>query len=123
MTTPMQRTLAEIKQQDCKYWIVENWNQWAKKRVDLFGIIDLLVLDNGVVGLQVCGTDWSAHLVKIMETEKENTIAWLQQPGTRLEVWGWRKLKKKRGGKAMYWAPRIADVIINGNELEWRERD
>ena len=120
--SPMQRTLEVIKQDNLKYWIVEIYKTWAKRKVDLFNIIDLLVLDNGILGIQVCGTDWAPHYRKIMEDEKENTLAWLAEDGTRLEVWGWRQLKKKRGGKARYWSPRIADVSIVHGELYWEER-
>ena len=123
MTTPMQRTLAEIKKQNLTYWVVEVWKQWAKRRVDLFNIIDLLVLDNGVVGVQVCGQDVNSHKEKIMETEKHYTLAWLEQPGTRLELWGWRQLKKARGGKAKVWKPRIVDILIVNGELYWEERN
>ena len=120
--TPMQRTLEVIKKDGLKYWIVEHWNQYSRKRQDLFNIIDVLVLDGGMVGFQVCGSDMASHKKKILEDEKENTFAWLSQPGARLEVWGWRKLKKKRGMKATEWRPRIADILIVNGELYWEER-
>ncbi len=120
-TKSLQRTLKVIKADGLKYWIVEVWKQWAKRRVDLFNIIDLLVLDNGILGIQCTGADFKKHKIKIMEEEKENTFAWLESGG-RLEVHGWRKLKKKRGGKATYWACRIADVMIVNKELYWEER-
>jgi len=120
-TKSLQRTLAVIKADNLKYWIVEVWKQWAGRRVDLFNIIDLIVLDNGILGIQCTGADFKKHKVKIMEEEKSNTMAWLEAGG-RLEVHGWRKLKKKRGGKAMYWACRIADVLIVNGELYWEER-
>ena len=112
----MQRTLTEIKKHGLRYWKVETWNQWSKKRQDLFHIIDLLVLDGGVLGIQVCqGSDYRQHIRKLTEQEQANTIAWLSQPGTRLEVWAWRKLKKKRGSKAMVWVPKITDILlVNG---------
>jgi len=120
--TPMQRTLEVIKKDGLKYWITEHWNQYSRKRQDLFNIIDVLVLDCGMVGFQVCGSDMASHKKKLLEDEKENTFAWLSQPGARLEVWGWRKLKKKRGMKATEWKPRIADILIVNGELYWEER-
>ncbi len=121
MKSPMQRTKAELKKQGIINGVVERWIQRARKRIDLFGIIDLIALDNGVVGIQVTGSDFSSHKIKIMEDEKENTLVWLKNGG-RLEVWGWRKLKKVRGKKATYWSPRIADVLIVNKELYWEER-
>jgi len=120
-TTPMQRTLQIIKSKKLKYCIVEVWNQWARRRIDLFNIIDILVLDGGFLGIQVCGTDYASHKKKIMVDEKENTMAWLNSGG-RLEVWGWRQLKIKRGGKAKKWTPRISDVLIVSGNLCWEER-
>lgn len=120
--SPMERTLAEIKKAGLKYWKVEQWQQWARRRVDLFNIIDLLVLDGGVVGVQVCGSDYQDHVRKITEDEKENTMAWLEN-GARLEIWAWRKLKKVRGMKAIEWKPRIADVMLVKNEIYVEERE
>lgn len=79
------------------------------KRMDLFGIIDVIALDpeHGVVGIQSCGQAYSAHFKKITEERAEDAIEWLQTPGTRLELWGWRKVLHKRGGKAMRWRPRV----------------
>lgn len=121
--SPMQRTLAEIKKDGLRYWIVETWKEWAKRRIDLFHIIDLLVLDNGVRGIQVCsGSDYQDHVRKITEEHKAYTIAWLKQPGTQMEIWAWRQLKKKRGGKAMVWAPRVSDVLLIDGHLRVKER-
>jgi len=121
MTSPMERTKANLKKHGITHGVVERWVQRARKRIDLFGIIDLIAMDNGIVGIQVTGTDFSSHKIKIMEEKKENTLEWLSNSG-RLEVWGWRKLKKVKGKKATYWSPRIADVLIINGELYWEER-
>lgn len=118
--TPMQRTRAVLKENNLKSWIVEYWNPWAKHRIDLFNIIDMIVLDSGIIGIQVCGSDLSSHKTKIMEEYKDNTFAWLNAGGL-LKVWAWRKLKKKRGGNATYWKPRIITVSIVQGELYWEE--
>lgn len=128
MTTPMQRTKAELKKHGILHRVVERYFPKSAKypygcKEDLFNIIDVLALDSGIVGIQVCGSDYMSHKTKIMEQEKENTLAWLSQPGARLEVWAWRRLKKVRGKKAMYWKPRIADVLIVNGELYWEERE
>lgn len=117
-TSPTQRTIRELKNQGMKCAIVEKWNAFAGKhgiRQDLFGIIDVLALDpeRGVIGVQCCGSDFSSHVKKITEEKYQETLDWLQTPGTNLEIWGWRKLKKKRGGKQMVWRPRIQEITIN----------
>jgi hypothetical protein len=123
----MERTKKELKSRHIWHEIVERWFPRSKKypfgcRKDLFGIIDLIALDKGIVGIQVCGRDWMQHQEKIMIEKKENTIRWLSNHA-RLEVWGWRKLKKVRGKKAMIWVPRIADVILDKGGLYWEERE
>lgn len=121
MTSPMQRTLKVIKEDNLPYWIVETWNHFTKRRTDLFNIIDLIVLDSGIVGVQVFGSDFSSHRKKIMDEHKTDTFNWLENGG-QLQMWGWRKLKKVRGKKAMVWIPRIADILLINNELYLEER-
>ena len=69
----MQRALSLIKKDNLPYWVTEVWNQWARRRIDLFAIVDILVLDNGFLGVQVTGSDLAAHRKKISEDEKQNT--------------------------------------------------
>lgn len=122
MTSRLERTTAILRQQGVKYWKVEYRNTWAGKTVDLFNIIDILALDGGVVGIQVCGSgDYQKHVRKLREDEAENTRAWLKAGGL-LEIHAWRKIKKKRGQKIWIWQPRIADVMLNGNEIYIEER-
>jgi len=128
MTSPMQRTIALYKKRGIKCQVVERYFPRSKKypwgcKQDLFNIIDLIALDHGIVGVQVCGTDWNPHINKIKGQEKENTMEWLSQPGARLELHGWRKVKKKRGGKAMVWKPRIADFRIFHGDVYCDERE
>lgn len=110
--TPTQRTIRELKNQGRKCGIVERFISNVGPhgiRQDLFGIIDIIALDpeHGVVGIQSCGQDFAGHLRKILIDHAQDTLEWLSTPGTRLELWGWRKVKLKRGGKAMRWRPRI----------------
>jgi hypothetical protein len=110
--SPTQRTIRALRDQGRKCAIVEKWNQHVGPhgiRQDLFGIIDIIALDpeRGVVGIQSCGQDFGAHERKILEERAEDSIDWLATPGTSLELWGWRKVKLQRGGKAMRWQPRL----------------
>ena len=110
--TPTQRTLRALREQGRVCAIVERWNQHVGPhgiRQDLFGIIDVIALDpeRGVVGVQSCGSDFAAHQRKMLEERAQECIDWLSTPGTVLELWGWRKVKLKRGGKAERWSPRV----------------
>mgnify|MGYP006863446199 CR=1 FL=1 len=121
-TSPMQRSLKVIKDAGLPYWKVEYWQPWARRRIDLFNIIDLIVLDSGIIGVQITGADIASHRIKILETEKNYTIAWLKSGGL-LEVHSWRNLVVKRGMKAKKWNCKIADVLLVNGELYWEERN
>ena len=94
--------------------IVEKWNAYARVRQDLFGIIDIIALDpeRGVVGIQSTGNDFANHMTKLTVEKAQECADWLRTPGTGLELWAWRKVKVKRGGKAEVWAPRIRVLTL-----------
>lgn len=123
----VQRTLRELRDQGRVCAIVEKFNSNVGKfgiRQDLFGIIDIISLDpeRGVVGVQVCGQDWYLHVKKLTVGRAEETFEWLRTPGTCLELHGWRKVKKKRGGKLMVWRPRIAVFSLDDEDnIVWVE--
>ena len=121
--SPTQRTLRALREQGRVCAIVEHWNAFGGPvvdgkrvghRIDLFGILDIISLDpqRGVVGIQSTGTGFSAHLKKLTEERHQECCDWLSTPGTRLELWGWRKIKVVRGGKAMRWTPRVLELKL-----------
>ena len=112
----VQRTLRELRGQGRICGIVERYNAFAGphgKKFDLFGFIDLIALDTdrGIIGVQVCGQDFKPHLNKILETKNEECYEWLRCGG-KVELWGWRKCKLKRGNKAMRWKPRVQEITL-----------
>lgn len=116
-TSNTQRTMQELRKQGRVCAIVEKFNHHVGPygiRQDLFGIIDIIALDfeRGVVGIQSCGSDFAAHERTILEERTQESIDWLSTPGTSLELWGWRRIKLKRGGKAMRWQPRIREFTL-----------
>lgn len=121
--SPTQRTLRYLKEQGRICAIVERYNPHAGMfgiRQDLFGIIDIIALDpsRGVIGVQSCGNSFREHWVKITEECAQSANDWLSTPGTALELWAWRKVKLKRGGKQMVWRPRIEEVTLEDLGLE-----
>lgn len=113
--SPTQRTLKELKEQGFVCDIVEKWNAYAKRRKDLFGIVDILALDptRGFLGVQCTGNDYSGHLKKLTEEKAQECMDWLSTPGGCLELWAWRRVKVKRGGKAKIWRPRIKILTLD----------
>ena len=114
-TSPTQRTLKAQKELGRECGIVERFNQYAGKfgiRQHLFGFIDIIAIDpkSEIIAIQSCGQSFSEHVYKLTEERNEIVTRWLKC--ARLELWGWRKVKLKRGGKAMRWKPRIADIVL-----------
>jgi len=121
-----QRTLRELRNQGRICGIVERYNSFAGpfgKRFDLFGFIDIIALDTdrGIIGIQSCGQSFSEHIKKITEERNQECYEWLRCGG-KAELWGWRKVKLKKGGKAMRWKPRIADIILEDENIKVIER-
>jgi len=112
--SPTQRTLRELRDQGRICGMVERFNAHAGPfgiRQDLFGFIDIIALDpeRGIIGVQSCGQAFSEHYRKITEERNQECFEWLRCGG-KVELWGWRKLKIKRGGKAMRWTPRVQEI-------------
>ncbi len=102
--SPVERTLEYLRDQKLHHDIASSYNHFAKKRKDLFGIIDIVAFKNLyiesqytdrkylrklVVGIQVCGEDWQPHIRKIKASPFG--LDWVMAG----ELWliGWRKLK------------------------------
>jgi hypothetical protein len=114
--TPTQRTLAANRELGREVGIVERFVAFAGPhgtRIDLFGFIDIVAIDPqaGIVAIQSCGQAYSEHVHKMADERTEIVKKWLKW--APLELWGWRKVKAVRGGKAMRWKPRIADAKVD----------
>ena len=125
--SPTQRTLQYLRSQGYLVDIVERFNPYAGKfgqRKDMFGFGDIIALgDNSIIAVQSFGSAFSEHKRKLMEDEiaAPNVHRWIECGG-KLMLIGWRKVKLKRGGKAMRWQPRIAWITIDeNNELKIKE--
>ena len=125
MPTPTQRTLKVMKELGRISGMVEHFNPHVGEfgiRQDLFGFIDIICIDpqQGIVAIQSCGQDYGGHVKKLTIERKEIVKLWLKH--APLELWGWRKVKKKRGGKQMIYKPRVADFALVDEEIVVTER-
>lgn len=115
--SPTQRTLKELRERGLCPCIVErflaNGRVGFGRRSDMFDIIDIVAIspEQGIVGVQSCGTAFAEHYRKITQEKKENTRLWLNSGG-KLWLIGWRKVKQKRGGKRMVTMPRFANITL-----------
>ena len=108
---PTERTLKYLRDDGFICDMVERWIRNPKHpaggfRRDLFGFADILAFKPDspeTMLVQSCGSDFAAHKRKIKEAPLASE--WLRHH--KIMLIGWRKLKKKRGGKQMVWRPRI----------------
>lgn len=107
--TPTARTLKYLRDLGHLPAVVERWNPHAFIRQDLYGFIDLLSINgNKVCGWQACaGASFAARAAKIREHPNFPAVA----KAISVFVIGWRKIKVKRGGKAMRWEARIEPIL------------
>ena len=112
----VQRTLRALRDQGIICETVERWNPHVGEhgiRQDLFSIIDILCLDTvDTIGVQCCTTDFKSHYEKLTIEKAQNSLDWLSSPYRKLQIWSWRKVKLKRGGKALRWTVKIREITI-----------
>lgn len=92
MTSPTQRSLAYLREHYPLVQVVERWNPYAKVRQDLFGIIDIVAVDDhNIVGVQTTSASHvSARIQKITDSP---ALPILRKAGIKVLVHGWRKSK------------------------------
>lgn len=122
--SPTQRTRGELRKLGRHIGTVERWipkpgMPGGGFRVDLFGFIDLIVMcpGRGIVGVQSCGNDFAAHYRKITEDCAEMAIEWLKC-NAAIELWAWRKVAYKRGGKLKVWRPRVQEITFKDFDVK-----
>lgn len=124
MTSPTQRSLALCRSQGMTVQVVERWCAFSRRRIDLFGIIDLVAInENFIIGIQTTsGSCVSARLAKALESEPLKL--WLTNPSRRFFIHGWRKLvvkptKKptKKKSKRYLYDCREIELTLNCGEI------
>jgi hypothetical protein len=106
-----QRTIHRLRKQGWDCDVVERWipikmHPGGGVRRDLFNFIDIIALGHGQIwGVQSCGQNFKEHDEKI-KSHADSALKW-HACGGKVMLIGWRKVKKKRGGKQMVWKPRV----------------
>ena len=88
--TPTQRSLKYLRADDWFCAVVEHWNNFARIRQDLFGVVDILAIRDGeTLAVQTTsGSNVSARVRKIADAEATPHI---RAAGWRFEIHGWSK--------------------------------
>ena len=127
MTSPTQRTLAELRKRGYLAGVVEKWNQYARVRQDLWGWVDIVALHPGTEELLFIQTTSTSNAA----ARVDKILKWPGTPalialGTKrsVEVWSWRKVvssskKGKRDGqeRRKVWEVKI-DRVMSSSSLE-----
>ena len=98
MSSATQRTLRKLRADGYTCGIVEKWIPQAKRRVDLFGIIDIVAIKPGET-LGVQSTTYSNVSAHVKKAKAEPKLADWLSANNRFQVWGWKK--GARGEKAL----------------------
>lgn len=122
-TSPTRRTLLALRSQGMLCDIVERWLPLGNPsaaggrkgyRRDMFHFADIVAVseERGIVAIQCCGGNFAPHVSKVLGRDlAHNVTTWLRAGG-KLEVWGWRKVLKKRGGKQRIWKARVREITL-----------
>ena len=114
-TLSLQRSKQKLQADGWSVWIVERWNQFSHKRLDLFNMADLVAIrDNrkGVTAIQACGEDVQEHVRKLMDNPYVKV--WLQAENPFF-LWAWRKLGER--GKRKTWELREIQFVLRNGEV------
>lgn len=114
MSTPTSRTLEKCRKLGFQAAVVEKWIPQTKRRIDVFGFGDLLVVDDkpGALLIQATGDnagDVARRVEKIKRESPRRARRWLAA-GNRIQVWGWGK--RGAAGARKLWTLRIVDVLL-----------
>lgn len=101
--SPTQRSLKHLRDEGWTAQVVEKWVPQARRRVDLFGFIDVLaVRGSETLAVQTTsGSNVSARVAKIADHENVGAV---REAGWGIHVHGWRKNSKGR------WVLRVVDI-------------
>lgn len=90
--SPTSRSLKLLRDDEYTAQVVEYWNSFARIRVDLFNVIDIVAVRPGeCLGVQTTTySNMGARRKKILASEKAHM--WLQA-GCLLHIHGWKKTK------------------------------
>lgn len=109
-TSPTSRTLQELKRLGFAAQVVERWNAFAKKRIDLFGIIDVVAIKPGVGIIGIQATSGTNHAARRTKSLAEPRLRLWLESGGRFEVWSWAK-QGARGARKL-WELRREEITV-----------
>ena len=107
MSSPTQRSLAELRKRGYIAYVAEKFNSFTKRRIDAWGFVDIIgIRGTETIGIQATsGSNVAGRIAKIRAHENFATVA----RAWRIEVWGWSKRGAK--GKRKVWT--LREVVVD----------
>lgn len=104
--SPTARTLEECRKRGRTAQVVERWNKFANKTIDLFGVIDVVAIHpDGILGIQTTsGDNHASRRTKILNEPRAKQ--WVDVGGL-LQLWSWRQAAAAPGKKRKPWLLRV----------------
>lgn len=106
--SPTQRALKEAKKLGFTCQVVERWNFHAKKRLDLFGVIDIVAIKAGIGIVGIQATSGTNHAARRTKSKAEPKLAEWLASGGRFELWSFSKRGDR--GKRKLWTFRREEL-------------
>lgn len=89
------RTLKLLRDEGFACEVVEHWNSFVRRRMDLFGFIDVLALgQDETVAVQVCTRD--AMATRRAKIADHPNVGFVRKAGWRILIHGWWQDKAGR---------------------------
>ena len=111
MSSPTQRSLALLRKSWPLVQVVERWNAFAKRRIDLYGFCDVLCCgQDSILAVQTTsGSNVSARFEKLRFLP--SVTHWLQSPTRLIHIHGWATRGGK--GKRKLWTCRTVELRLS----------
>ncbi len=122
MSKYTQKTLELYRDQGFMCQVVERWQPHSGRRIDLFGVVDIIALTPGkLIGIQSTSYAGRREHQKKIYDEHNLVVKWWLEAGNELLLVCWKKAKIKRGGVAFRYTPLIEPITLDGLLLNARK--
>ena len=110
--SPTARSIEELKGRGYTTWVVEHYNYFSKRRIDLYNCIDIIAIKKGKT-LAVQTTSRSNINSRVKKIKANEYLDAMLSAGWDIEVHGWGKMvigKFKNGNKKRGYVNKIIKI-------------
>jgi hypothetical protein len=120
MRSPTARTLKFFRDLGALARVVEKYNSFSRRRIDLWGQDIQVIQGSKLIGVQsTSGTNHASRVTKSLANPEVK--AWLNT-GNGFEIYSWsqRVIRNADGSKSKLkrWMPRVSQLILEGDKVK-----